>query len=371
MSKKKKVITAVVSAVVIAAAVCTFVFLNSSSSSDGVIVAQLTGSPYVQQHTVNRYEQKNDGYASKYFDGMGSAIDGSEGIKDYCIPGLSEADGMIPQGIAYFYDRDWFLVTAYDENGKSPSVIYALDASDGKFVAQFNLKLSGKSFTGHIGGIGLSQNSVYISTENGKIGYIPLDMIYVQPNTVRDVNINDEIDLSSYLNGANTSYVTVSDGVLYTGNFYHTADGYDTPAVKDGSCNSLILGFKLSGGSFENEWNSLKKITSPVKYVIPSEISKIQCATVKNGKLYIVSSYGRRNDSELYIFKNAKKIDLSSAEVYKGIPMMEGFCFHGGELYFISESGAAKYNNGSALFWKTSKAPTDVIWKIKFSEYIT
>ncbi|MBR3620438.1 MAG: hypothetical protein IKN56_02945, partial [Clostridia bacterium] len=333
---------------------------------DNITVDTLAGSVYTQTHTVADYMSVYKKYAAEYFDGKINSYDSEDGLPDVCIPGLTGDRITVPQGASYFKAKDWFLISAYDPEGKMPSVIYALSGKTGELKAQFNLKANGKNYTGHVGGIGVSDYNLYLAGEGSKIGYIDLTLLYVQDGTVRDISIAGFADISDFTGGAATSYVTVTDGILCTGNFYHADEPYNKRAGKDYS--SAVLSYPLSGDSSDSEWKDFKKNHKPEKYILPESVSKIQCAAVKGDKLYAVSSYGRRNDSKFYIFKAESKLDEKTAEVYTGMPMIEGFFIRNGSVNFITESASDKYNTRSYFFWKTSKNPTDVMWKFDYNK---
>lgn len=359
----KKVIIAVILIIAVAAGIAVPYYLKPKA--DNITVDTLTGSVYTQTHTVADYMSVYKKYTEKYFEGKINSYDSEDGLPDVCIPGLTGDRITVPQGAAYFKPKDWYLISAYDPEGKMPSVIFALSGKTGEFKAQFNLKKAGKNYTGHVGGIGVSDHNLYVAGEGSEIGYIDLAMLYMPAGTVRDVSFAGFADLSDSLGGAATSYVTVTDGILCTGNFYHTEAPYNVKA--GGDYSSVILSYELKGKTSAEEWKNFKE-TSPKKYIIPESISKIQCAAVKGDKVFAVSSYGRRNDSRFYIFSAKAKLSESEARVYTGMPMIEGFFIRNGSVNFITESASDKYNTRSYFFWKTSKNPTDVMWKFDYNK---
>ena len=359
----KKVIIAVILVLAIAAGLAVPYFLKPKE--DNITVDTLAGSVYNQTHTVADYLNVYKKYVKKYFDGRINSYDSEDGLPDVCIPGLTGSHKTIPQGAAYFKPKGWFLISAYDPAGKMPSVIYALSGKTGEFKAQFNLKNGGKAYTGHVGGIGVSDYNLYLAGEGSEIGYIDLAMLYVPDGTVRDVEIAGFTDVSEATGGAVTSYVTVTDDTLCTGNFYHTDEPYNVKAGKDYS--SVILAYKLKGKTSAEEWKNFSE-TAPKKYVLPETVSKIQCAAIKGDKVFAVSSYGRRNDSKFYIFTAKSNLDEKDAEIWTGMPMIEGFFIRNGSVHFITESAADKYNTRSYFFWKTAKNPTDVMWKFDYNK---
>ncbi|MBQ6267107.1 MAG: leucine-rich repeat domain-containing protein [Clostridia bacterium] len=308
---------------------------------------------FFQKHVVDDYKNKYSQYSRLY---SGDPMDGTCGNPDYCIPGLSSGDDRTPQGMTYYAGKNWILISAYDRHQKHANVIYALDAGTGKFVAQFNIyNKDGSENISHIGGIAATNYNLYLTDNNSSISYIPLSLL-TTGNKPKSVTIAGTASLSGKLNKAETSYLSYGDGYLWTGNFYEPVK-YNTPASS--SNKSLVLGFKVSGASSEAEWNNLNNFSSVnKKYKIPNSINKIQSAVCNNGVLYLVSSYGRTNDSAIYKISGT---DYSGAKVVKMLPMAEGMFIKNDELYLLFESGAFCYRNGDNGGYSSN--PTDVIWK--------
>ena len=106
---------------------------------------------------------------------------------------------------------------------------------------------------------------------------------------------------------------------------------------------------------------------------------KIQGWTVLgDGRLFMTCSYGRRNNSKLYVSKTpllsdanrdgtvrvgGKDIPLYVTGTLTGVtapPMTEGCCVALGEPHILFESGAYYYRDYSS---SKAKDPTDRIWK--------
>ncbi len=318
-----------------------------------------------QSHTINDYTEKNQDYSYNYDDIKLTSYDGHNGRVDLCIPGLSKNDKMVPQGLAYYPTKDWFLISSYSSaEPQSGSVIFALNASNGRLQTVFKLKnTDGSTYKGHAGGIGVSNNNLYMTISGSKIGYIPLSELNCPVGTSKTLQISDTIDLSDYLGGTKASYLTVNNNVLCTGNFYHTTDDYNTPASP--KANSVVLTFDLQGNSSANEWKTLKESLTPSTYYLPNTVSKVQSAIIVDNDMYISSSYGRRNDSTIYVVdlsNNSTTISKDNVKGYTAMPMTEGLTTKNGEVFFLTESAAYEYLNKDPL--NVSKNPTDVIWKI-------
>ena len=133
-----------------------------------VAVPQLTIEAEAQFETINGISQSYivpedtrdaiyDSYAAAYLNGYGEPT-------DLVIPGLTENDNYVVQGMAYYPEKNWALVTAYhnNEDSPSPSMVYCIDVATGNFVAMFSfLNVDGSPNTDHGGGIAISEHNIY------------------------------------------------------------------------------------------------------------------------------------------------------------------------------------------------------------------
>ena len=92
-------------------------------------------------------------------------------------PGLS--DGFVCQGICAYEQEEKFLVSGYMMDN-SPSRIYVTDAENNSYYVWVTYG-SGKAFTGHSGGIAISDDSAYIASGN-KLYVISLSSILSAKN---------------------------------------------------------------------------------------------------------------------------------------------------------------------------------------------
>lgn len=392
---RKKLLTALSLVLVL----CTLVSIGALGLQ--ALAAETLGSisgGHSQTHTAGdslaAIQQQNAEWTVRQFlDQCATPLDGSNGTPDLCIPGLSSTDNMIPQGMTYYKAKNWVLISSYKNGGGSPSVIYALSLETGRFVAQFNLYNNDKSAcTAHVGGIAASNFNLYIADKNNSISYVPLSELNVAEGTLKDIYIQGTVDLAE-LSSANTSFCSFDNGILWTGNFYHAADGYNTPA--NSVYNSMIFGYALQGANSQTEWNAFAtgSITGDASassnadcagyptytLAVPNTITKIQCALVAKGRVYMGTSYGRKNACDLYIadIDLTKKGNttvtiaghqtdaylLSNYRTFNNhLYMNEGMFMLNNEVYILTESAAFKYYGESP----TNKCtyPTDVIWKL-------
>lgn len=386
-------------------------FFGTSSQYNSINVDSYNNDCFRNAEEIYYYPQKralnpNDVFYTSsslyYLYGRGVAMDGlkdSEGYArpNYTIPGLF--DDMIPQGLTYYKEKNWLIISAYhkpeDGEDKKPSVLYALDFDTGEYVAQFNIHYNGGSpCCKHLGGVAVSDNNIYITKDNG-VAYIPLSEIDVPKGTLKDIKIGSEEDNGEItipeLGDANAAYLNFSENTLWLGNFYYytlgvteigemaewLADSWDIPASS--KYNSVMLGYKVSGSSSEEEWADFKKIVAnaPNYYIgIKNSIEGIQGATVNKGKLYLskatwnpVVSGSALYISDIDIDENAKKqvINTSNCEFTQisNLPGAENIIIKDGYLYCIYESAALTVRGE---FKWAIKDKTDVIWKTSVSD---
>ena len=326
-------------------------------------------SEYSQSHVVDDFAKKNDKYQSEYFGGAGTPLDGTGGTVDLCVPGLSENDNLVPQGITYYPAKDWMLVSAYykEESGNMcdvSSVIFALDMSTGEIAGEYIIKnYDGTPHTGHVGGIAVSDYNLYITLGGAKIGYVPLSELEA---TSKEIKICGEVSLEDDLGKASASYLNISGDTIITGNFYYEKeDKYNTPAKQ---ANSVIIHNVLYGDNSEDEWLNFAKTDVRLCLKVTDDIDRIQGVALKDGKWFISSSYGRKKDSALFICDADASNTLQCSLNYYALPMMEGITFAGNSLFALFESGAWYYNGYDS--GNISKNPTDVLWRIDYKELI-
>lgn len=391
---RKKLLTALSLVLVL----CTLVSIGALGLQ--ALAAETLGSisgGHSQTHTAGdslaAIQQQNAEWAVRQFlDQCATPLDGSNGTPDLCIPGLSSTDNMIPQGMTYYKAKNWVLISSYKNGGGSPSVIYALSLETGRFVAQFNLYNNDKSAcTAHVGGIAASNFNLYIADKNNSISYVPLSELNVAEGTLKDIYIQGTVDLAE-LSSANTSFCSLDNGILWTGNFYHTDGGYNTPA--NSVYKSMIFGYALQGANSQTEWNAFAtgSITGDASassnadcagyptytLAVPNTITRIQCALVAKGRVYMGTSYGRKSACDLYIadIDLTKKGNttvtiaghqtdaylLSNYRTFNNhLYMNEGMFMLNNEIYILTESAAYKYYGQEA---NKCTYPTDVIWKL-------
>lgn len=383
-----KLIKKSLSAALVVMMLLTSVYLQGFAG----VTAKATGdncvtTGYKREHVLKRWEKLNQSYKSDYLSGCAVPMDGTNGTPDYLVPG--QAENMIPQGLTYWPEKDWLLISSYDKNEENASVIFALDRETGDFAAQFNLYTAdGTPWKCHAGGIGVSEYNLYITSDCG-VAYFPLTDLDAESGTVKNIAYKDSLNFGQ-LGKTYSAYVSVSDGMLWVGNFYSNSP-LSPPLAKMGLIGedwvwkpndkyfNAILGYELSGNSSDEEWSALKSIKdSATKTVnVDNTLDCIQGISFKKAEDNTYRMYlSRTTDGSLGAAISVATVDLSGNvalvnegdfKLYKNLPGAEGIVFIGDDLYILYESGALR--NLKDLFNKLTwnqliKDCTDVIWRV-------
>lgn len=281
---------------------------------------------------------------------------------DFVTPGLME--GIIPQGMCYDETTGYFLISGYYEDGEYPSMIMAVDSSTSKFVGAYPLKTTnGDDYYGHAGGIASSQNTIYL-TSGGECYTIP------------------SVDLANRKNGSalhfkakfklNTagSFACIHNNILWIGDFVESStEGRDNTAHVTTLTTGETFYAYCEGYLLTDGLPDTKKINSESNGYIPDYMLAIPeqvqgMAFTKTEKIVFSTSYGRKNNSKIYIFDDIlanekvdtvtidnKAIDVlacSSEHLIKELvapPMAEGMANTSDGIYLLFESGASKYRS--------------------------
>lgn len=327
-----------------------------------------TQVPVVTDDTNADGSAASDAYKKAYPDYMANAA------PDVVLPGLTDGENLVPQGIAYWAAKNWLLVSyyvdKYDSANAGAAVIAALDLNTNQTVGVYKFtKADGSAFTAHMGGIAVGTYNLYYTDGHHGIGYIPLTELTAETKTI-SISVGESVSIASINNGAETSYLSMSNGLLWTGNFYNK-DYSKVP----GKYLSMMYGYEISGTDSASEFASLKAIAADPTYVVaaPDSVDQIQGVAYRNGQIILSRSYGRKNASYLTIYSctldknstvdNPTVLSDKIKEV-KSLPMSEGITLAGTNmLYNLFESGAAYYREGKDGKGKGSN-PTDQVWKV-------
>ena len=347
--------------------ICVIAVLLAALLAGGVF-AFAAAPAYRQEHVVKDYQKQNVSAAWKYYDGCARAMDGSGDTPDLCIPGLNEADNMVPQGIAYFAAKNQMLISAYSKRDAG-SVVFALDMTDGHMAAEYHIiRRSGSPANGHFGGIAVSANNLYFADYGSTISYLPLSALNAADGEAADVTLAGTVDLAAYLNAANTSFVSAGGGMLWTGNYYDGDDAsYARKAAED--CNTLLICYRLDESSSESEWASLQTAeggAAPTYTLrVPDSVENVQGAYLLGDTAYLNTSYGRNRTGKLY----TARVDYDNGRILTdglcatdALPSVEDVEIADGTMYTLAENGAWHFRGGDG--GSVASHPFDTVWKI-------
>jgi hypothetical protein len=285
----------------------------------------------------------------------------------FIIPGLFE--GIIPQGCCYDSVGDRFIISGYYEDSKFPSMIMLVNASDNKFIGAYPLKNTlGEDYYGHAGGIAVSENTIYITSDSVCYTF-PLSKLNELTNGAY-IQFESKFKLNT-----KGSFACIYNSTLWIGDFIESDDEARESAERITTLDSgetfyaYCEGYNLIDGLPSTEMiNSTSDGYIPDYFLaIPEQVQGM--ALTKTNKIIFSTSYGRKNNSVIYIFDDifsenkvgtvtidGHDIDLlacSNSKLNKKIiapPMAEGLANHPDGIYLIFESGAAKYRNGGGKF---------------------
>lgn len=285
----------------------------------------------------------------------------------FIVPGLLE--GIIPQGMCYDEYTGYFLITGYYEDGKFPSMIMCVDAETGSFIGAYPLKTTdGQPYYGHAGGIASSRNTIYV-TSSGECYTIPLTVLDNAENGTT-LQFTSRFKLNTL-----GSFACIHNDVLWTGDFIQSSDderekAEDVITLSNGEtfyafCEGYILEDGLPAVDKVN--NQANGYIPDYMLAIPEQVQGM--AFTKTDKIIFSTSYGRKNNSLLYIYEDVliteksatKNIDGKNVDLYAcsnnlletemiAPPMAEGMAEHPDGIYIVFESGAAKYRNGNGKY---------------------
>lgn len=292
----------------------------------------------------------------------------------FTVPGLLE--GIIPQGMCYDETTGYFLITGYYEEATLPSMLMCVDSKTEKFISAHPLKtLEGENFYGHAGGIASSRNTIYI-TSSGECYTIPVTEL----NSIKN---GEPLQFTSRFK-LNTlgSFACMHNNILWVGDFIESDDKEreKVPDITTLSSGETFYAY-CEGYILEDGLPAVDKINSDSTGYIPDYMLAIPeqvqgMAFTKTDKIIFSTSYGRKNNSLIYIFDDVlitektgtKSIDGKNVDLYAcsneliknkviAPPMAEGMAEHPDGIYMIFESGASKYRNGNGKF------PVDTVFK--------
>ncbi len=286
------------------------------------------------------------------------------------IPGILQ--GAVPQGMAYYSDKDLMLISNYMFDTR-PGCITAVSMVDGLLKKTlWLLNPDGTPHMGHVGGLAVSEKYLWIASGKG--------VYYVSLETFNNQTDNTNLKMTAFVpTAAKGSFASFNNGILWIGEFTSRDRTYTTPKshhfkTAEGNVNhGWLAGFILDIDSdMINSENTIAGISYP-DYIlsIPHEV---QGAVFMDDKIILSQSYGRKNNSRISVYADPLKDpahnsyttdDSNSIPVWildkqnfeleiTAPPMSEGITEYQGYAAVLYESGSDKYRH-------TAKNPRDRI----------
>ena len=275
------------------------------------------------------------------------------------IPGLQ--DDFIPQGICYVEDLEMFAISGYmpdDVDGNERySRIYLVNPQ----TNESKMFIINK-FTGHAGGIASNGKDLWISSggsasSNGKIYHFTTDAFTAESGST--------IKYDGYFSVPVKGSVLYCDGdTLWVSEFYNNdKDGNKVNKEHHkGSNHAWSCGYNLP---LDVDYSAKETRVPDVVLSIPDKVQGMSITA--DGEVIFSTSYGRRNDSRMYVFEPYTEWDSNTISVFdtdvplyiakkknriirfKMPTLMEGLDYNNGKLYVIFESGANEYSDAKEI----------------------
>lgn len=276
--------------------------------------------------------------------------------KAFVIPEID--NGLIVQGLSYDSETDSFFITGYRKNKPSLLCVYNRKS---KKVKKINLSKQNKeAFYGHVGGVAINGEYVYIAggSECNLYVFSYDDIMNVENNGVViscgtfDVAVNEE----DYLGPA---FLTVHNNELIVGEFYReqnyqTLNSHKITTNAGDYNQALALGFTFS----DNDNAKFGLDIKPNKaYSIPD---LVQGMCFADDKIFLSTSYGLAfshikvyDELELKAENTIRVLEseiplyaLDSNSIIKDLkipPMSEEIEIVDGKMFTMCESASNKY----------------------------
>ena len=346
-----------------------------------VALAGWEDEPYHFPQVVVSGENKSKEYKSFYNSGELSLV----------IPGCSQ--DFIPQGIAYYSERDLVFFSGYSSNEGMPCALMAVDRKTNQVVKEIFLAYpDGREFCEHAGGVCVTDKNIFISDES-HLYRMSLETFLTADNSCL-YNFDEAIPVP-----CNASFCQISNGILWVGEFHHIPKDPTQKAFRtdpshrvdatSGQQNAWLVGYRLSGGT-ENELDTACiTAAGAIPDYILSIPDRIQGFTICNDQLYLSQSYGRTNESTIFRYNNVLAnapdqqvsvlgstrplwvLDANAPDCKKltAPPMSEGLCTIGDSVFISFESAAQTYRQPKDPSKGVSKDPVDRVIKLNPSAF--
>lgn len=264
------------------------------------------------------------------------------------IPGLQQ--DAVPQGIAFDKLRKRVIISHYFD--KAPSCLSVLDSESGELLSSPTLlEQSGKPHRGHVGGIAVLDDFLFVSSDGRVMRYPLAEMFSEVPAVTVRASGDQKCETKA-------SFCTASKDHLWVGEFVY---GKKYPSDLS---HHLMDRKGIKKYAWVCGYDRDDPLGAPT--CVLSVRQKVQGMCVYEGRIFLSVSYGRSKRSKIVIYRNPigtaahRMARLQSGvrvpmwfldgENYLGEidfpPMSEGIVMIGERLAVLSESGATKYQFG-------------------------
>lgn len=217
--------------------------------------------------------------------------------EEFDIPGLDTE--FCPQGMTELLGYNKYLISGYMDDG-SASRFYVINAETKEVEKFVTLKINGKNYNGHAGGVASYNDSIWTVSYENEVGYA----FRFKVSDVLNANNGDAVELRDKFKTQNRAdYVFVHDNFVWVGEFYKPKK-YETAIehhieTRNGEINrAMIYGFEIK----ENSSNGGIFDTYPAKAISVGD----QCqgiAITKDGHFVVSTSYSIPN-SKIYYYED-------------------------------------------------------------------
>lgn len=311
------------------------------------------------------------------------------------MPGLAQQ--FVPQGLAYYAPKNLMIFTGYDGvntgSKKTSSTLLGVDMSNNWIEKEIFLKNpDGSYYTGHAGGVCVTDKNIFISDNNC--------LYRLSMNDFQASGISGTCTFAEVIPlPVTASFCQISNGILWVGEFHHIPKDPTQKAFRtdpshrvdatSSQQNAWLVGYRLSGGT-ENELDTACiTAAGAIPDYILSIPDRIQGFTICNDQLYLSQSYGRTNESTIFRFNNVLAnapdqqvsvlgstrplwvLDANAPDCKKltAPPMSEGLCTIGDSVFISFESAAQTYRQPKDPSKGVSKDPVDRVIKLNPSAF--
>lgn len=301
--------------------------------------------------------------------------------KAYLTPGKEEY--FIPQGLTYSEELDCFVVSGYMENEiyneeeleDDASRLYFIDSKSGETVKMVRLRnASGSLYTGHAGGVAAYESSIWV-VSGSTANRLPVE-------DIKNASDGDYVSFKdSFKTGNRASYASVSNGILWIGEYYKDDGSYATDESHHLTSPSgekqcaWTFGYVLESGN-EKGFDYENKSTPTPDYALSTEdmcqgfvqlpdgrFATSISGSIINSKLNIYSNVLDK-DADMYVEIGGENVPLwflDSTRQEKSLTMLprsEGIVYDESteKIVVLFESGAMKMRASQIIY-------TDYLWK--------